>query len=662
VERAGASPSTVSSANNQIGGSSAQERNVISANSQYGIGIFNRTSPGNVVKGNYIGTDSSGTVARGNGSYGIFVADARDNLIGGAGAGEGNVISANRLGVSLEQNAARNIVQGNLIGTQKDGTTPLGNATNGVLIHEGAVNASASNNTIGGASTGAGNTIAFNGENGVTIGSNPPVAVVCCNAVEGNSIHSNVRLGIDLRRDGVTPNDPGDGDTGANNLQNFPVLTSASTSGGSTTVNGTLNSTPNTTFRLEFFSNTVCDPSQHGEGQTFLGFISVTTDGGGNASFTATVAAAPAGQQFITSTATDPANNTSEFSQCVTAGAGGPATLTLSPKTDTNTVGTPHTVTATVRDAGGNPVAGITVRFSVSGANTASGSDVTDANGEATFTYTGTTAGTDAISAFADTDNDGMQDDPVSEPGDTATKVWVPGEPATLTLDPPADTNVVAETHCVTATVTDAFGNPVPGVTVRFSVPTAVATAASPASGSATTDANGEATFCYSAALPGQDTIHAFADTDNDNTQDAGEPFGDAVKTWTLPPSTAFCEVTITEGGWIVARNGDEASFGGNAKVRADGSVQGQQEYQDHGPAQPRNVHSIELTAATCTDDRTMATIFGTATIDGAGTFVFRIDLSDQGEPGTNDSYGIILSDGYASGQQQLEGGNVQIH
>jgi hypothetical protein len=57
-----------------------------------------------------------------------------------------------------------------------------------------------------------------------------------------------------------------------------------------------------------------------------------------------------------------------------------------------------------------------------------------------------------------------------------------------------------------------------------------------------------------------------------------------------------------------------------------------------------------------------MATIFGTATIDGSGSFVFRIDVSDQGEPGRNDSYGIILSDGYASGQHQLQGGNVQIH
>ena len=339
---------------------------------------------------------------------------------------------------------------------------------------------------------------------------------------------------------------------------------------------------------------------------------------------------------------------------------GTPATLTLSPAADTNPVGTPHTVTATVEDAGGNPVSGVTVRFSVTGANGASGADVTDANGQATFTYTGTVAGLDTISAFADTDNDGIQD--LGEPGGAATKTWTPGAPATLTLAPPAATNTVGTTHCVTATVKDAFGNPVPGVTVRFSVPTAVATHASPPSGSATTDAGGQATFCFAASLPGVDAIHAFADADNDATQDAGEPFGDATKTWILPPSTAFCEVRITQGGWIIANNGDRASFGGNAKVLADDSVKGQENYRDHGPLQPRQVHAIELTAVTCSDDLTMAAIFGRATIDGAGTYVFRIDVIDQGEPGKNDSYGIILSDGYASGQQRLQGGNVQIH
>jgi hypothetical protein len=135
-----------------------------------------------------------------------------------------------------------------------------------------------------------------------------------------------------------------------------------------------------------------------------------------------------------------------------------------------------------------------------------------------------------------------------------------------------------------------------------------------------------------------------------------------ASKLWILPPSTAFCEVKITNGGWIFANNGDRANFGGNAQVDNSGNPKGQEEYQDQGPVQPMNVHSTKITATTCDDARQHATIFGEATIDGSGTWIFRIDVSDMGEPGTNDTYGIILSNGYDSGQHKLEGGNVQIH
>src|SRR6185369_4920854 len=114
-----------------------------------------------------------------------------------------------------------------------------------------------------------------------------------------------------------------------------------------------------------------------------------------------------------------------------------------------------HCVVATVRDAAGNPVADVTVRFSVTGpnANIGSGSAVTDANGEASFCYTGTHAGTDTIWAFADTDRDQIHDD--DEPGDVAVKTYRPGAPMGLVLLPPAATNTVGQEHCVTATVSD---------------------------------------------------------------------------------------------------------------------------------------------------------------------------------------------------------------
>jgi WD40 repeat protein len=228
--------------------------------------------------------------------------------------------------------------------------------------------------------------------------------------------------------------------------------------------------------------------------------------------------------------------------------------------------------------------------------------------------------------------------------------------PATLTLEPSMATNTAGAPHCVVATVEDGLSNPVPGLTVRFSVPTSTATQASPASGSATTDVNGQAQFCFSTPLPGMDDIHAYADADTDNTQDAGEPFDDATKTWVLPANTEFCEVMIKDVGRIMANNGDPAKFTGHAKVKADGTVQGEQHYEDLGPAQPLTVDSIELTATTCSEDRTTASIFGRATINGSGSHTFRVDVTEG-----PDTYGITLDTGYSSGQHPLTKGKVTI-
>jgi hypothetical protein len=232
------------------------------------------------------------------------------------------------------------------------------------------------------------------------------------------------------------------------------------------------------------------------------------------------------------------------------------------------------------------------------------------------------------------------------------------GPATTVTLDPVTDTNPVGTQHCVTATVTNAVGVPQPGVTVRFTVTGSVTT-----NGFATTDANGQATFCYTGpALPGTDVIRAFADINDDGVEDPGEPFGVAAKIWILPTTTPGCEIKITNGGWIIANNGDRASFGGNARADEDGNVSGQEEYQDHGPADPFNLHG-DVTVIVCdTTDPTRATIFGDATIDGSGSHAYRIDVRDVGEPGHgSDTYRMRVN-GYDSGEQTLRGGNVQIH
>lgn len=175
-------------------------------------------------------------------------------------------------GVLISGNS--NQMQGNYVGTDASGTASLGNSFDGVAV--GGTN----------------------------------------NAILSNAIFSNGQLGIDLSPDGVSANDPGDPDFGANNLQNFPALTSAEVNNdGSTTIEGTLDSTPGTTFTVQFFASPSADPSNHGEGRIYLGQkTDVTTGAGGTASFSFTTQENISGQ-YVAATATSPTNDTSEFSE-----------------------------------------------------------------------------------------------------------------------------------------------------------------------------------------------------------------------------------------------------------------------------------------------------------------------------------------------------------
>ena len=129
-----------------------------------------------------------------------------------------------------------------------------------------------------------------------------------------------------------------------------------------------------------------------------------------------------------------------------------------------------------------------------------------------------------------------------------------------------------------------------------------------------------------------------------------------------LPASTPLCQVSITTGGRITASNGDKATFGGNAQVPKSGPPKGNQEYQDHGPAVKLNFKSTKILAVTCSADTKQATIYGEATINGSGSYLFKIDVRDVAEPGVGkDTYRILLSSGYDSGEQTLLSGNIQI-
>lgn len=282
-----------------------------------GILISSGFGVGHKVEGNFIGTDPTGTKASGN-KKGIAVEVYSSATIGGTSPAARNVISGNQGYGVTAANTISGIpgtqIQGNYVGTQKDGISPLGNDA-GVALRS-------SNTTVGGQETGAANIIAFNGGEGVSVNNQTGTG----NRILSNSIHNNgkdaaiaVKLGINF--DGgdedanyVTKNDDKDPDIGPNNLQNFPTINSATTSRstGRSIIRGTLNSTPEQTFTIQFFTNSAPNPSGFGEGQRLLGTLDVTTDASGNASFGVKARKL---RGFISATATNVSTgDTSEFS------------------------------------------------------------------------------------------------------------------------------------------------------------------------------------------------------------------------------------------------------------------------------------------------------------------------------------------------------------
>ena len=300
----------------------------------------------NVFEGNFVGTDVTGKKPLPNAYSGVRVDSTGNNTIGGTVPGAGNVISNNgQFGIFVVNSSPGTVIQGNLIGTDITGTQPLGNVSDGIVLAT-----SATDETVGGATAGAGNTIAYNGGNAVTIGETATDASTG-NAVLGNSIFSNTGLGIDLgNNSGVTLNNSL-GHTGPNNYQNFPVLTSVTPGTSGTTIAGSLNSTANTKYTIQFFANAAADPSGYGEGKTYLGQTIVTTDAAGNASFSAVVSAAPSGQSIFSATATDPAGNTSEFSKAIAVQVA--SSLSVGSTSSPSTYGKSVTFTATVSDSSG---------------------------------------------------------------------------------------------------------------------------------------------------------------------------------------------------------------------------------------------------------------------------------------------------------------------
>ncbi len=295
----------------RVGGlAGALEGNLISGNGvapSSGAGVVvGPGAAGSEIVGNNIGLTPTG-VALGNGYSGITAATAV--TIGGA-AGLGNIISGNpQMGIAIYRfNGADPLPSGisilnNRIGTDASGLQARPNGRWGINLEGESID-------VGGDGASELNLIAFNGtaadsfQGGIHVGGLSSEV-----EIKGNRIHSNSGLGIDIGVVGVTGDDAGDADAGANGLQNFPVLSNARNVGAYTLVDYDLSSFAPGAYTLRFFTNTSCDPSLYGEGETFVGLTS--------ASASATIALSPLGLgQLVTATATDAAGNTSEFSGC----------------------------------------------------------------------------------------------------------------------------------------------------------------------------------------------------------------------------------------------------------------------------------------------------------------------------------------------------------
>jgi len=210
--------------NNIIGGSNPGEGNVISGNEEGGVAIHGLTAIGNIVVGNYIGTDATGASDLGNKTCGIWIGGgAKDNRIGGSNPGERNIISGNGGGIGINgAGTDSNTVVGNYIGTDITGTADLGNSGDGISITNGA-----QNNIIGGSNPGEGNLISGNGWNGITIADSSTAG----NIVIGNYI------GVDVNGTAALAND-NDGINIINGASNNTI--GGSTSGKRNIISGNI--------------------------------------------------------------------------------------------------------------------------------------------------------------------------------------------------------------------------------------------------------------------------------------------------------------------------------------------------------------------------------------------------------------------------------------
>ncbi len=319
----------IESAGNTIGGTTVADRNVISGNASAGIVINGAGATGNQVLGNYIGLDAGGALDRGNtgDGEGIEIELADGNTIGGTSADARNVISGNASdGIEID-GSDLNIIQGNYIGTDYTGSIAIPNDRDGIDINANGANGS-TGNIIGGTAVGAGNLISGNTLNGIELRDELVAGSTTDNSILGNLIYGNGQLGIDLEPVGVTANN-GTTDALPNSGMDYPVFTATALTGSNLHVEGYVGTSALKiagTHIIEVFKALDDGGSSgevelgdgrnvgHGEGQSYIDRCFSAADGTFACDLTVPGTVTLAAGDFVTATATDAINNTSEFS------------------------------------------------------------------------------------------------------------------------------------------------------------------------------------------------------------------------------------------------------------------------------------------------------------------------------------------------------------
>ena len=296
-----------------VGGPDPSDRNLISGNTGL-AGVYLQYNVAGKVQGNLIGTDKTVSYVITNG-LGVYCYSPSGVQIGGSGPNEGNVIGG---GIGEGFAGRFSVFQGNFVGTNPTETANLGNLGSGITIDSTV--SPAPIGVLGGLGAGEGNVIAHNGGGGTY---SDPAGLLMSNPVgkitaRGNRFYDNRPVAIALGYDPPHPADLGDGDTGPNGGQNAPVMTGIDY-GPPTVAHAILNSTPMTTFDVDFYANTSCAafPALYSEGEEMVGSVQATTDASGVVTIDFPLPSPLAPGQGVSAIATDPLGNTSEFSQTI---------------------------------------------------------------------------------------------------------------------------------------------------------------------------------------------------------------------------------------------------------------------------------------------------------------------------------------------------------